>query len=189
MSSHPQYSYSLPPPMQDGVRLPSIKDLNFPPPGQDGAPTNGSGRAEHSRSRHDNRHEPSSWRAAPPPSAAPPQHSAAMPPPHDPPPKSHLYAPQHKPDASYHQGPPPQQPPSGGQHHNGVGAGPPRPENSADASSKRSRSSQSGVSASPARSPHVSLGSPVKARLHMIALTYCDSHRLSISCFRSIWSL
>ena len=163
MSSHPpQYSsYSLPPPMQDGVRLPSIKDLNFPPPGQDGAPANGSGRAEHPRARH----EPPSWgRPGPPVPVGPPQHSQGMPPPHDPTPKGHPYAPPPKSDASYApQGPPTQQPPPGMPPHNGASAGPPRPENPADASSKRSRSSQSGVSASPAtRSPHVSPGSPVK---------------------------
>ncbi|KAI0671846.1 hypothetical protein C8Q78DRAFT_1031131 [Trametes maxima] len=162
MSSHqPQYSYSLPPPMQDAVRLPSIKDLNFPPPGQDGASANGSGRAEHARPRH----ETTSWSRSnastgPPPPQHPPQpqhsqHSSAMPPPHNPPPKSHAYAPQ-KHDASYSQqgpGPSPQQPSGGAPTHNGMSAGPTRAENGTDPSSKRSRS-QAGVGASPGRSPH-----------------------------------
>ncbi|RPD74913.1 hypothetical protein L226DRAFT_68466 [Lentinus tigrinus ALCF2SS1-7] len=162
-SSHPpQYSsYTLPPPMQDSVRLPSIKDLNFPTPSQDGAPPNSSGRADHQRPRH----EPTSWSRSSAPSApGPPQHSQQhsqqhspnMPPPHDPPPKTHVHAypPPHKPDASYApQGHPSQPPTAGVAPHNGVGAAPPRPENPADASSKRSRSQQ-GVSASPARSPH-----------------------------------
>lgn len=168
-SSHPpQYSsYSLPPPMQDSVRLPSIKDLNFPTPSQDGAPPNASGRADHQRPRH----EPPSWGRSSASSAPAPhpqhsqQHSPNMPPPHEPPPKTHVHAypPPPKPDASYApQGQPSQPPPAGVAPHNGVGAGAPRSENSADASSKRSRSQQ-GVSASPARSPHVSPPcSPVK---------------------------
>ncbi|KAI0775101.1 hypothetical protein BD413DRAFT_293645 [Trametes elegans] len=71
-SSHPpQYAYSLPPPMQDSVRLPSIKDLNFPPPGQDGGAPNGNGRAEHARPRH----ESTSWsRSSAPTGPPPPQH-------------------------------------------------------------------------------------------------------------------
>ncbi|KAI0649004.1 hypothetical protein C8Q79DRAFT_486862 [Trametes meyenii] len=146
MSSHqPQYSYSLPPPMQDAVRLPSIKDLNFPPPGQDGASANGAGRAEHARPRH----ETTSWSRSnastgPPPPQRPPQpqhsqHSSAMPPPHNPPPKSHAYPPQ-KHDASYSQqgqGPSPQQPSGGTPTHNGMSAGPTRAENGTDPSSKR----------------------------------------------------
>ncbi|KAI0719409.1 hypothetical protein C8T65DRAFT_706431 [Cerioporus squamosus] len=144
--------------MGDTVRLPSIKDLNFPPPGQDGAPANASGRADHPRSRH----EPASWgRSSAQSAPAPPQqHSPNMPSPQQPPPKPHPHSHAHgypgppKPDASYApQGHPNQPPPAGVAPHNGVGAGPPRPENSADASSKRSRSQQ-GVSASPARSPH-----------------------------------
>ncbi|KAI0833613.1 hypothetical protein BC628DRAFT_36171 [Trametes gibbosa] len=166
-SSHPpQYSYSLPPPVQDSVRLPSIKDLNFPPPGQDGGPANGNGRAEHSRTRHDapSWGRPNASSNAPPPQHPQhPQHSSNMPPPHDPPPKSHPYA-QQKHDASYPPsgpGPSPQQPPPGVPTHNGMNGGPARPENSTDPSSKRSRP-QAAVGASPGRSPHVSLGSPVK---------------------------
>ncbi|CDO68474.1 hypothetical protein BN946_scf184754.g8 [Trametes cinnabarina] len=156
-SSHPpQYSY-LPPPMQDAVRLPSIKDLNFPPPGQDGGPTNGSGRVEHQRTRH----ETTSWSRSNAPSGPPPpshpSHSSNMPPPHDPPPKGHSYSPHNsKHDASYSSsgpGPSPQQSPAGVAMHNGVNGGPARPEQSTDPSSKRSRS-QAGVGASPARSPH-----------------------------------
>ncbi|KAM5537247.1 hypothetical protein V8D89_009180 [Ganoderma adspersum] len=151
-SSHPTHysSYSLPAPMQDSVRLPSIKDLNFPPPGQDGAPANGQGRTEHSRQRHE------SWsRSSGPSGPIPqPQHSSSMPPPHDPPPKHHQYAPPPKSDPPYAQpAPSPQQPPQGVPTHNGASAGAPRPENHTDASSKRSRSQQS-VSVSPGRSPH-----------------------------------
>ncbi|KAI0749663.1 hypothetical protein C8Q80DRAFT_1101924 [Daedaleopsis nitida] len=149
------------------VRLPSIKDLNFPPPGQDGAPTNGSGRPEHPRARHD----PTSW-GRPPHASSPAhpqsQHSSTMPPPHEQP-KSHQYAAPPKQDASpyaHPQHPPPtqQQQPGPPPHnaHNPMAPGAQRPENPSEPSSKRSRSSQSGVSASPARSPHVSLRSPVK---------------------------
>ncbi|KAL7279274.1 hypothetical protein ACG7TL_007115 [Trametes sanguinea] len=155
-SSHPpQYSY-LPPPMQDAVRLPSIKDLNFPPPGQDGGPANGNGRAEHQRPRH----EATSWSRSNGPSGPPPpshpQHQSNMPPPHEPPPKGHPYPPPPKHDASYSAsgpGPSPQQPPAGVPTHNGMNGGPARSEPSTDPSSKRSRS-QAGVGASPARSPH-----------------------------------
>ncbi|KAI9066273.1 hypothetical protein FKP32DRAFT_1756041 [Trametes sanguinea] len=163
-SSHPpQYSY-LPPPMQDAVRLPSIKDLNFPPPGQDGGPANANGRAEHQRPRH----EATSWSrsnapSGPPPPSHPP-HQSNMPPPHDPPSKGHPYPPPPKHDASYSASGPgqsPQQPHPGAPTHNGMNGGPARPEPSTDPASKRSRS-QAGVGASPARSPHVSLGSPVK---------------------------
>ncbi|TBU33394.1 hypothetical protein BD311DRAFT_434084 [Dichomitus squalens] len=155
-SAHPsQYSsYSLHQPMQDSVRLPSIKDLNFPPPGQDGAPANGQGRAEHARARH----ESSSWGRSSAPSAPipPSQHSSGMPPPHDPPPK-HQYAPPSKPDAPYahpQASPASQQPSAGVPIHHGVNAPASRPDSSsAEAQSKRSRSQQ-GVSASPVRSPH-----------------------------------
>ena len=164
MSSHqPQY-YSLPPPAGvDSVRLPSIKDLNFPPPGQEGAPSNGHGRAEHARST---RQEPAPWGRGPPSVPAPqhsqphaPQHSPSMPPPHEPPPKSHQYAPSPKPDASYASvGPPPAQPPVGMPHRNTVGSGA-RSENPVDAPHKRRGPQQVGASPRP---PHVSSSSPVK---------------------------
>ncbi|OJT02478.1 hypothetical protein TRAPUB_7045 [Trametes pubescens] len=158
-SSHPpQYaSYSLPP-VQDSVRLPSIKDLNFPPPGQDGNPTNGNVRPEHPRQRHDTPSWSRSNASAGPPQSQHPQHSqhsSNMPPPHDPPPKSHPH-PSQRHDASYGppgSGPSPQQPPAGMPTHNGMNAGPTRSENGTDPSSKRSRP-QAAVSASPGRSPH-----------------------------------
>lgn len=165
-SSHPpQYaSYSLPP--QDSVRLPSIKDLNFPPPGQDGNPTNGNARPEHPRQRHDTGSWSRSNATTGPPQPQHPQHSqhsSNMPPPHDTPSKSHPH-PSQRHDASYGppgSGPSPQQPPAGMPTHNGMSAGQTRSENGTDPSSKRSRP-QAAVSASPGRSPHVSLGSPVK---------------------------
>ncbi|KAH9945086.1 uncharacterized protein BXZ73DRAFT_38982 [Epithele typhae] len=179
MSSHPpSYPYphhTLPPvPSDPGVRLPSIKDLNFPPPGPEGQGTSSSQRrGEHAQPRHDPWNRPPAPSAQqPPPQHAPshaqqhpshpqhpphPQHSP-MPPPHEAPPKSH-YAPHPKSDASYApSGPPPPQPPPSVPPHPGVGAGT-RSENPAD---KRSRPQQP-VSASPRQPPHVSISSPVKS--------------------------
>ena len=162
----------------------------------------------HPSRRHPRRghNPPSSWGRVPPPTVpAPPpqhtqthpshaqhppqhpqhlQHSPSMPPPHEPTPKSHHYAPVPKPDAPYPVGhaPPPSVsvPP-----HSGAGAVA-RQENTADAPSKRNRSQQA-VSASPGRSTHVSLGSPVKRVNVLRALTYCGSYRLSMCLFPSIW--
>ncbi|KAI0925648.1 hypothetical protein AcV5_008327 [Taiwanofungus camphoratus] len=148
------HSYSHPPPpqnVQDTLRLPSLKDLNFPyhsPPSQDGphAP-NGT---EHGRPP---RHDPSSWaRSSSSVSVPTSQHQPSMSTPHQSP-KSHQYSTQ-KPDGPYinNSMPPPQQPPSSMAGPNGSGPGAARVDAPSQNSMKRPRSG-SGVGASPGR-PH-----------------------------------
>lgn len=152
MASGYQGSYPHPPPNgRDDVRLPSIKDLNFPQHrAQEAstAPTNGS-QVEHARN---GRHDASPWsRSSASSASAVPQHAQSMPPPHE---NSKIQYPATKADAPYttssQQAPPPPAGPGN--------AGPPssRGDPSPQNSSKRPRSDSIGVSAPPGRS-HVSI--------------------------------
>ncbi|OBZ66141.1 hypothetical protein A0H81_13713 [Grifola frondosa] len=140
--------------LQNDLRLPSIKDLNFPygpPPGQDGSTPN-SGQADHQRP---SRHESGSWNRSSS-SAAPaqtPQHSNTMPPPHDTQ-RPHQY-PTSKPDGAYvnNGAATSQQAGVSMAGHNASGAGTSRGDPSSQMSGKRPRSA-SVVSASPGRSPN-----------------------------------
>ncbi|KZT01417.1 uncharacterized protein LAESUDRAFT_484345 [Laetiporus sulphureus 93-53] len=97
-SAHqPQHSYSHPPPpmLQNDVRLPSLKDLNFqyrPPPSQDAqSAPNGNTAPDHSRPRHDS----TNWgRANAGASMPPPQHQTNGSAPHESPKTQYLQQPE-----------------------------------------------------------------------------------------------
>ncbi|KZT67449.1 hypothetical protein DAEQUDRAFT_392400 [Daedalea quercina L-15889] len=150
MASTYQGSYPHPPPPngRDDVRLPSIKDLNFPQHrAQEGSTAQNSGaQTEHARS---GRHDGSSWSRSSVSSSAPAsQHPQSMPPPHESPKTQYPSAKADTPYAtSSQQVPPPPTVPSGGGPP--PSRGDPLPQNS----SKRPRSESGvGASASPGRS-------------------------------------
>ena len=173
MASGYQGSYPHPPPNgRDDVRLPSIKDLNFPQHrAQEASPTTTNGtQADHARN---GRHDASSWsRSSASSSVVVSQHAQSMPPPHESPKTQY---PPSKSDAPYatssQQAPPPPVAPGN--------AGPPpsRGNPSPQNSSKRPRSESGvGVSASPGRS-HVSILHELQSQ-HGVA----NRHFTSIGC-------
>ncbi|KAH9928389.1 uncharacterized protein B0H18DRAFT_1001097 [Fomitopsis serialis] len=155
MTSAYSNSYAHPPPPngRDDVRLPSIKDLNFPQHrAQEGstAPSGGA-QAEHARP---SRHDAASWsRSSASTSAPPSQHPQSMLPPHESPKTQY---PPAKVDATYANS---QQPPPPPVAPNTSGPPPSRGDPSPQNPSKRPRS-ESGVGVSPSAGRSHATGYP-----------------------------